>query len=70
MYFNIYIMIVKFKCLNSANVLEVEKEDDYVIFSIEDQDEMYSRQDVVITKDNLFSLIGQLLRLQSELKNK
>ena len=63
-------MIVKFKCLNSANVLEVEKEDDYVIFSIEDQDEMYSRQDVVITKDNLFSLIGQLLRLQSELKNK
>ncbi len=62
-------MIVKFKCLNSSNLLEIEKEEDYVIFSIEDTDEMYSRQDVVLTKDNLFSLIGQLLRLQSELKN-
>ena len=67
LYLNFYIMIIKFKSESSNNLLEIEKVNESVYFNLEDEDCLV--HSVEISKKNLFSLIGQLLRIQSELKN-
>lgn len=60
-------MIIKFKSESSNNLLEIEKVNESVYFNIENEDCLI--HSVEITKRNLFSLIGQLLRIQAELKS-
>lgn len=65
-------MITKFKSIGEeATVLEIEKTDsNTVTFEIEHLDP-YTTQEphvVEISKDDLFSLLGQLLRIQSEIR--
>jgi hypothetical protein len=59
-------MIIKFECQHSDNTLEVEqiapKELQFRIY--EDENEIT----LTLNENRLYSLIGQLLRMQSEMK--
>lgn len=63
-------MITKFKTLNNDSTsIEFKREEKNILISIEKNDfEPLEYLDVKISEENLFSLIGQLLRLQSEIK--
>ncbi len=64
-------MITKFKCVeNSDIVVEFRKEHDSLIIEMDDliSEREYSSFTAQLSKENLFSLIGQLLRIQAEIK--
>ena len=63
-------MITKFKTLNNDSTsIEFKREEKNILISIEKNDfGALEYLDVKISEENLFSLIGQLLRLQSEIK--
>lgn len=70
-YFILYTMITKFRSLKSDNInIEFQKVQNNILISVEEQvpecDLNYL--DVTLSEENLFDLIGQLLRLQSEIK--
>ncbi len=66
-YFLYYIMITKFNCKENYNSIEFKREVDTLIISISEY-ETDSYFDVTLTEQDLFSLIGQLLRVQSEIR--
>jgi len=66
-YFLYYIMITKFNCKENYNSIEFKREVDALIISISEY-ETDSYFDVTLTEQDLFSLIGQLLRVQSEIR--
>lgn len=59
-------MVAKFNCKTTHNVIEFQKEEDTLLISLENEGLNYEH--VVLSKNDLFSLIGQLLRIQSEIK--
>ena len=65
-------MITKFKSISEdLTTLEIEKTDsDTITFEIEHLNPHTTQEIhvVEISKENLFSLLGQLLRIQSEIK--
>jgi hypothetical protein len=71
-YLKFYIMITKFCTINEneTNSIEFSKtKDDFIHIEISDNNYPdVNSQQVIIDKQDLFSLIGQLLRLQSEIK--
>ena len=66
-YIKYYIMITKFKTRNDEKTtLEFSKENEYLRVIIEDSD--IGINEVFLNEQDLFSLIGQLLRIQSEIR--
>jgi len=66
-YFLYYIMITKFKTLSDYNAfIEVSNDNDYLRISINDED--HGINEVLLSEKDLFNLIGQLLRIQSEIR--
>jgi hypothetical protein len=65
-----YIMITKFNdCDSGASSIEFKRENDTVIIEItEDFSLPLDVYSVTLSEDDLFMLIGQLLRIQSEIK--
>lgn len=62
-------MITKFNCKDNYNSIEFSRESNTVLVCItEFQMGVDNQLDVRLSKENLFSLIGQLLRIQSEIK--
>jgi len=61
-------MITKFNCEQTHNSIEFSREVDNVLITITEFDLQSEYLDVTLTKENLFSLIGQLLRIQAEIK--
>ena len=60
-------MITKFKTINEGTaILEFSKERGYVKVLIDDSNKGSNR--VYLSEQDLFNLIGQLLRIQSELR--
>ncbi len=66
-YFLYYIMITKFICKESLNSIEFKREVNTLIISISEY-ETDDYIDVTLSEQDLFSLIGQLLRIQSEIR--
>lgn len=60
-------MITKFNCQENYNSIEFKREVDTLIISISEY-ETDSFFDVTLSEQDLFSLIGQLLRIQSEIR--
>lgn len=64
----IYIMITKFRCVDDfTRSLEVENLGEKICFSIDEIDSS-EYLEVNISKEDLFNLIGHLLRVQSEIR--
>ena len=72
MFYNIYFMITKFLSSEEGSLSAVEflqRGDKVQILSVEDvRSPIEKHIDVTITEQDLFSLIGQLLRMQSEIR--
>jgi hypothetical protein len=66
-YFLYYIMITKFNCKENFNSIEFKREVNTLIVSISEY-ETDNYFDVTLSEQDLFSLIGQLLRIQSEIR--
>jgi len=62
-------MITKFRCLYQEDVvLEVERSDHKEITVIVEDQSRKTLNSIILSEQDLFNLIGQLLRLQSEIK--
>jgi len=62
-------MITKFRCLYQEDVvLEVERSDYKEITIIVEDQSRKTLNSIILSEQDLFNLIGQLLRLQSEIK--
>tara|TARA_R110000851_G_C12964517_1_gene554644 strand:+ start:166 stop:363 length:198 start_codon:yes stop_codon:yes gene_type:complete len=58
-------MITKFNCKGTGKTIEFSRESSSVLVCVTEDD---NQIDLNLSKDNLFSLIGQLLRIQSEIR--
>lgn len=62
-------MITKFRCLHQEGVvLEVERSHYKEITVVIENEIRETSNSIVLSEQDLFNLIGQLLRLQSEIK--
>ena len=61
-------MITKFRCKETKNIVEFQREMDTVVLSIESYENRDDYQSATLSEQNLFDLIGQLLRMQAEMK--
>lgn len=64
-------MIVKFCCTESENFIEFSKLSDGVSINMSCYDstgDYYTTESCIISKNNLYELIGQLLRFQNDFK--
>ena len=72
-FFILYIMITKFYSNDFSEyetIIELSREDNCLMVEVEHQNPSSSQEihKVLLDEDKLFSLIGQLLRIQSEIK--
>jgi len=65
---NIYIMITKFRSLEQDNYLELEREVTHLLINIHHWEDAEDFKTVTLDEKSLFDLIGQLLRIQSEIR--
>tara|TARA_R110002020_G_scaffold156315_2_gene338347 strand:- start:1194 stop:1397 length:204 start_codon:yes stop_codon:yes gene_type:complete len=61
-------MITKFECKETKNTIEFQKEMDTVLLNIESYEGVSNYISVALSEQDLFNLIGQLLRIQSEIR--
>ena len=60
-------MITKFNCKTNQNYIEFQREKNNLLIVTRDMFNDLELLSVILNKDELFSLIGQLLRIQSEI---
>ena len=61
-------MITKFRSLERDNYLEFERESNTVLVNIYDIENNEDQKHVILKDNDLFDLIWQLLRIQSEIR--
>lgn len=61
-------MITKFICKETYNSIEFQREENTLLISTQESEREENYLSVRLNKEELFSLVGQLLRIQSEIK--
>ena len=63
-------MITKFVCQENTNSIEFKKEEDTVLVTVEAvlKESPFEYLEARLSEQDLFNLIGQLLRIQAEIK--
>ena len=61
-------MITKFVCNETKNTVEFQREMDTILLNIQSYENRDDYQSATLSEQDLFNLIGQLLRMQAEIK--
>mgnify|MGYP003644306133 FL=1 len=61
-------MITKFECRETKNTVEFQREMDTILLNIQSYENRDDYQSATLSEQDLFNLIGQLLRMQAEIK--